>query len=861
MTAEQYEALRFGGAELRARERQLLIDGVAVTLGARAFDLLLALVERRARIVSKIELLDLVWPGLVVEENNLQVQVSALRKLLGPHAISTIPGRGYQFSLRLNCDAGGEPLSNPESHHLRGAKPATTPASRPGKLPAAGEPLIGREADIAVVLNMLTEHRLITVMGVGGIGKTQLAQEVARRAASSFVDGVRWVDLAALSSPDRIPHAIAAAADLRLAEGDAVNLLVQGLAARDTLLVLDNCEHLIREVARIAAAALDGAPRIRVITTSQDALRVPGEQLYRLDALAVPPPGTSIGAALEYSALKLLQTRAGAIDRRYRLGEQNVAAAIELCSHLGGIPLALEMAAARLPALGLDALLARLGDRLKLLRNNSRSGPARHQTLRATLDWSHSLLNATEQAVLRRLSVFAGSFGLEAARLVVCAEDLDEWSALDALTALVDRSMVRVEQPEPPRYRLLETTRLYASERLAENHEAEPVEVRHGQAMIELADDLLQDYWLTGDTVWLSRFALEQDDLTAAFDRACRRGDTEVAAATGEALVWQNRVRSVRSGLRQYKETLRALLPQSGPRARARIWNSLAMFPTVVLAGLSRLEISRKRIEAWRAIGDPRQIYLALGGLSIDHARAGDIGEAQRVIGEAARLEDPAWPAGVRAWVAQNVQFVSKFGGDASQCRTTAQTALQLALQAGSERLAADARSALADAALMAGEFGQAIELSQAAVLNLAVLGQPLGLALAQANLGAAYLMIGDLPSARSAIGEAIATGWQHETAAYHFDHLALLAARSGRPVPAALMLGYCDEAYASAGTRRLPNEARLERLSAAAADEQLGSGEFGRLRAAGCKLTLDQAKVLAHAELLDREAGSAEPG
>ena len=265
--------------------------------------------------------------------------------------------------------------------------------------------------------------------------------------------------------------------------------MAKALAYRSTLLVLDNCEHLVADVARVAHAALDAAAGLRVLATSQEALKTPGEYVYRLDSLAVPPPGTSLECARTFGAIQLLEQRARAVDRLFALSESTIAGAIELCRHLDGIALAIEMAAVRLPLLGLEALQARLGERLKLLRGASRLMPARHQTLRATLDWSHSLLNSEEQAVLRRLSVFAGSFRLDMAQRVAATEDLDEWMVLDALTALIDKSLVQVERNEPPRYRLLETTRLYAAERLLEHAETEATLRRHSEALAALADE------------------------------------------------------------------------------------------------------------------------------------------------------------------------------------------------------------------------------------------------------------------------------------------------------------------------------------------------------------------------------------
>ncbi|MEO8753392.1 MAG: winged helix-turn-helix domain-containing protein, partial [Casimicrobiaceae bacterium] len=365
------DVYRFGRFELRPATRELTAGGTPAALGARAFDVLLALVERRDRLVAKGELFDLVWPGLVVEENNLQVQISTLRKVLGPQAILTVPGRGYRFAL------GGDPGSfatadaSPESAAAPAPQTPAVVAPRLTNLPVA-EALVGRDADTASLTQLLAEHRLVTVLGAGGIGKTRLAQAAARRLVGAFAHGVWWVDLAALSSPDQLVPAIAAAAGVRLGDGVALIPLEQALAPRNTLLVLDNCEHLVGAVADLVQAVLADAADVRVLATSQEPLNAPGEHVYRLDTLQVPPPGTPLDAARAFSALQLLEQRAQAVHQNFWLTEATIANAIELCRQLDGIALAIEMAAARLPILGSDTLLSRLSDRLRMLRSNTR---------------------------------------------------------------------------------------------------------------------------------------------------------------------------------------------------------------------------------------------------------------------------------------------------------------------------------------------------------------------------------------------------------------------------------------------------------------------------------------------------------
>ncbi|MEP7083772.1 MAG: winged helix-turn-helix domain-containing protein [Betaproteobacteria bacterium] len=614
------DVYRFAHCELRPGTRELTVDGAPAALGTRAFDLLLALVERRERLVAKSELFDLVWPGLVVEENNLQVQISTLRKVLGPAAILTVPGRGYRFLLAGNGEDPGT------AHPTTNVASAVTPpenvtAPRLTNLPVA-ETLLGRDEDTAALTQLMAGNRLVTVLGAGGIGKTRLAQAVARRLVGAYAQGVWWVDLAALSSPEQVVPAIAATAGVRLGEGDALIPLEQALAPRNTLLVLDNCEHLVGKVAELVQAILANAADVRVLATSQESLNAPGEHVYRLDTLRVPPAGTRLEAARGFSALQLLEKRAQAVHQNFWLTESTIANAIELCRQLDGIALAIEMAAARLPVLGSETLLARLDDRLRLLRSSTRGAPARHQTLRATLDWSHSLLTADEQAVLRRLSVFAGSFPLGLVQRVTTTPDLDEWSALDALTGLADKSLIRTDQHEPPRYRLLETTRLYALERLAECGETAATMERHGQVMRTIAANAVQEFWTTPDRAWLERYASAYHDLEIAFLRASERGDAAVVAATGEALDFLDQLRSVALRAQSRQQAAYALIVTAPLPVQAQLWSLVSRPRGGAIEAVSRLNAARESVAAWGKLDDRPALYRAWCALAIESARA-----------------------------------------------------------------------------------------------------------------------------------------------------------------------------------------------------------------------------------------------
>ena len=422
---------RFDRIEVRPVKRQLLIDGQPTLLGARAFDVLLALIERRDRVVTKNELLDLVWPGLVVEENNLQVQVSTLRKLLGTHSIATIPGRGYRFALP---EVVGRVDSTPIA---AGAPPASLDLP-----PAADSVLIGRDHDLDQLTTLLRQHRLVTVLGAAGVGKTALAQALAGAAVGQS-SIVAWVELAPLTEPALVPGAIARALQLPLAGTDVETALIRAVKPLDALLVLDNAEHLVEPLARLVPRLLASAPSLRLLVTSQAPLKLDGEWLFRLDPLSCPLDGATPDQALTHGAVALFVAQAEAAGCRFSLDDANVGTVIDICRRLDGVALAIKLAAARLPLLGLAGLQTGLAQSLKILGGGTRDAVGRrHETLRAAFDWSHALLAPPEQVVFRRLGVFVGGFTLEAARAVCADERLDD-TAGDRCAWRAGRPLVR----------------------------------------------------------------------------------------------------------------------------------------------------------------------------------------------------------------------------------------------------------------------------------------------------------------------------------------------------------------------------------------------------------------------------------
>jgi predicted ATPase len=379
----------------------------------------------------------------------------------------------------------------------------------------------------------------VTVAGAAGIGKTRLAQAAAMTRAGRTADGTWWVDLAPVDESSRVPDAVAMALGLRLgSETDATPTIIAALQDQALLLVLDNAEHLLEGVAALVTRLRRSAPRVRLLVTSQEPLRIEDECVFRPEPLSLPD-GEAPERMSASGAVALFVARAKAAERRFELRADNNATVAEICRRLDGIPLAIELAAARLPLLGLEGLRDKLDERFHVLTAGNRDSLHRHHTLRAALEWSHRLLSIDEQTVLRRLAVFAGGFTLEAAQQVAEDEDgIDRWDVLEHLGALVDKSLVVAEGDPAPRYRFLETTRLFALERLIDSGEASAVRRRHRDHFLLLAETCRPGL-LTGDASrTIARLDLERENLLVALAWAPDAQDVQpglrLAAATND---------------------------------------------------------------------------------------------------------------------------------------------------------------------------------------------------------------------------------------------------------------------------------------------------------------------------------------
>ncbi|WP_210164435.1 winged helix-turn-helix domain-containing protein [Bradyrhizobium sp. Ai1a-2] len=506
------QVLAFGPFRLLQVQRVLLEGTRPLRLGKRALEILFALVERAGEVVGKEELIARVWPNTVVDEAALRVHVAALRKVLGGESgaryVENVSGRGYRFVA---------PLTRLDDSQSEGF--ARLEAERHAKLPALFSRMIGRSDAVIALAELLPQQRLVTIVGAGGIGKTTVAVATADRHFDSYEDGACFVDLATITDHSLVPAALASALGLAVYSGDPTVALAAFLANRRMLIVLDNCEHVVTAAAQLAESLLRASPGVHILATSREPLLAEGEWVYRLGPLLVPSPSANLSAAeaLTFSAIQLFTERAMASLDNFKLDDADVPIVADLCRRLDGIPLAIELAAARLEAFGLRGLATRLEDRLQLLTKGRRTALPRHQTLRAMLDWSYGLLSNAEQIILRRISVFPGSFDLESTRAVVSDGEISALDLFHAVTSLGAKSLITMDVTgEQVLFRLLDTTRVYALEKLRSAGESVVVSQRHAEFFCTVCERARAPS--TSTAAWLARFGRTIDDVRAALD-------------------------------------------------------------------------------------------------------------------------------------------------------------------------------------------------------------------------------------------------------------------------------------------------------------------------------------------------------
>jgi predicted ATPase/DNA-binding NarL/FixJ family response regulator len=674
-------------------------------------------------------------------------------------------------------------------------------------LPAPRTSLVGREGDVAELRSLLLDgqERLVTLTGVGGCGKTRLALQVASELQGAFPDGVYLAELAPLSDPRLVPEAVSSALGIPEAQAnEPLDALAASLQGRTLLLLLDNCEHLIEASASLADRLLSACPGLRILATSREPLQVSGESQRRVLPLAAPDPGQAspLEELLLYPAVQLFVERAAAAQPGFRLTPENADAVARVCSLLAGIPLAIELAAARVRVLSVGQIAGRLDDCFKLLVGSSRSAPTRQQTLRATLDWSYGLLSPPEQAAFRRLALFAGGFGVEAAEAVCPGDELGEGEVLDLLARLVDRSLLLVEeQAGEARYRLLEPVRQYGMRLLEESGDLEIARDRVAAHCIALAERAEPELHGPGQAEWLRRLDAELDNIRAVIARAEERGDAETSLRLAGALHWYFWMRRhLREGQRCFEPALNrdAAVP---PGLRAK-----GLFGTTLMLALlgeypKALPLGWDALALYREVGDSEG--LALTTIILSH--------------------------------------ITLAMGDLPATRSFAEEAMIFARETGSRWQFAHALVLLGQAAHQEGDTAQALTHHEQALTLFRSCGDSWGVSYTMANLASLQQSRADV--VRASALSTVQFYWEqgdHRSLASALEYLARRG-ETGHPEVQVRLFAAAHSLRKSIGAQAPAGERDDVERHLAAARAQLGEARFAATWAEGCAMSLEQ--------------------
>ena len=628
----------------------------------------------------------------------------------------------------------------------------------PNNLPRYLTSFVGRRREIGEVKKLLSSTFLLTLTGPGGCGKTRLALQVAADLLDTYPDGAWLLALAPLTDSDLVSQELATT--LRVREQPPRPLLatlVDALQSKELLLILDNCEHLVAACAHLADVLLRACPKLRVLATSRETLGVAGETSWSVPSLSLPDPRQALRTEQlsEYEAVHLFADRASAVLPTFRLNDRNAQPVAQICRRLDGIPLAIELAAARVKVLAVEQIVDRLDDRFQLLTGGSRTVLPRHRTLRAAMDWSYDLLLEPERDLLRRLSVFAGGWTLEAAEAVCCSDDGVEKSAiLDLLTQLVDKSLLVVEtQSGETRYRFLETVRQYANDKLVEVGESERLRTRHLDFFLKQAE-AVQD--LTGPAVdaWTQRMETEHDNMRAALDWSSTSGamGTTLRLAVALSPFWNRR--SYWTEGRKWLELVLASTSGASPSLRAEALQGagmLAWFQGDIRRAVPRLEES---VALSRELGDKKTMADALNTLGITAYRQGDYGRTVALLEESLELSREL--GRTEPFALYLLGIVSRLRGDYERAEALGKESLAANRELGRKRYTALALDSLGLVEYCRGNYQQAHALCEEGLVLFRELGDKFGIASALNSLALVASGRGDYEQAGALSGESL---------------------------------------------------------------------------------------------------------
>ncbi len=665
MTIAQDQIYTFGAFRLSPSQKVLTEGGRRVRVGGRAFDLLVVLVERAGEVLGKSDLVERVWPGSVAEDGSLRAHVAALRKVLGEgrdgaRFISNIAGRGYCFVAEVRTEIAERPGT------LESVR-----ASNPTNLPLSLTRMVGRGETLETLIERVRRERLLSIVGPGGIGKTTLALAIGEALLPEFPQGVWLIDLTSVFEESRICSVLATALDAPAGVADSLADLAGYLRDKQVLLIFDNCEHMLDAVARMAHEILRCGTRVHMLATSREPLRIAGERVKRLHPLDLPPTEGSptVEAALRSSAVQLFVERAILAVESFELTESNVSFVVEVCRRLDGLPLAIELAAARIDSYGVRGLLVQLEDHVGLLSTSRRGVPERHRTLRSLIAWSYEKLSPSQQTLMRRLSVFSGTFTVDGAIAVAAHLPLDERAVFRDVAALTAKSLLSTHpQGDQLGYRMLFSTRAFARELFALDDDRRIALMSHVRFVADFLRGAEESAPKLSREEWMAANGSVVDDVRAALNWAfSESGDLAGGIALTSAAVSLGHGLSLYEEFRIYVERAIERLPESGAVdavTEMRLHGALAALSLVTLGPtVQMVERFQQALTYVDGSGTAHEVE-ALNGLWIAMQTAGNhLGSeraAQRIAVIAQERDDPVLALTADRLLAAAVHFLGR---------------------------------------------------------------------------------------------------------------------------------------------------------------------------------------------------------
>lgn len=832
-----------GTLRLDADAGVLTQGGAPLALGARGVAVLAALVTRAGEYLPKADIIEAAWPGLVVEEANLAVQISAIRRALacvpgGDGWIETLARRGYRFAGPVVAVADRTATAFALSDRTR------------TNLPQVLTSFVGREREVAEIKQQLPMTRSLTITGTGGIGKTRLALQAAAEVLDAYRDGVWFVDLAPMQDPELVVSALAQVLGVKeSAQQPLLKSLRDFLRSKELLIVLDNCEHLLVASADLVDTLLRETANVSVVATSREPLRVGQERTFPLGALPLPDPKADAARIARSDAVQLFVDRARQHRPKFDLEGPRAGAVAAICIRLDGLPLALELAAARIAVLPAEEIERLLDQRFRLLTRGDGNLP-RQQTLSAMIGWSYELLDNAEQQLFARLSVFAGGWTLAAAQAICAGELIAQDELVYVMIALIEKSLV-VTDEDGDRYRMLETVREYAREKLNASGNAEAVSEQHRDHFLALAEEADPELLGPEQAEWLARLDDEHDNMRAALARSV------LATGNAEGLrlcfalqrFWLTRGHIV-EGVEWCSRVLAKSDPAEQTPELAKVINvagKLAYYQSDYSRAQAHYE---KSLAIWRHLADRKGIGNALNNLGIMVREQGDLSGARALSEESlAILREQGDQRGMIGPLF-NLGMVAHDQGDLESARTRSEEALAIARALGDRSVVAMVLGYLGQVMNAQGERAAARTHLDESLAILRELGEQTGTATSLGTLGNMSLDHGDYPEAASYFSESLkirqALGYLRGVAT-SLEGLASVVAGQGGALPAARILAAAERLREDVGSPPAPNERPGFDRRIAAVQEAIGDeGAFARAWAEGRAMSLEQAIDLA---------------